>query len=227
MAILSVAQYQTLTAQALAGDALSAATAWCAAVSAALAKALLPYIAEPVTITDDIHDAPPSRDLLLHRRPVRSVTSVYWRPDANGLVSRFTSEYLLDNTDNAEYQLLIDDPVNGLAGGGILRRVGRVWGSSRVVYPDRLASTLVPERGSLKITYAAGPLTVPEDIQGAAVLAVSMLMRRKVDGMPLTSESWNGWSGSWAGPYTATAVIQSPDVQAMLSPYLPGLRIGG
>lgn len=226
MAILTVADYQTITGQTLTGAELAAATAWCAAASAAIARMLLPFSAEAVTVTSEIYDAPPALDLLLSRRPVRSITSIYYRPDANGVVANFTSEYLIDNTDGDEYQLWVDDPVTGWSNAGIVRRIGSAWGYSRIVYPDRLAATLTKERGSIKITYAAGTTTVPADIQAAAVLAVSLLMRRKATGAPVVSYSLDGESISYASQFTADAAVRSPDVMAMLSPYLPGVRIG-
>jgi hypothetical protein len=226
MPILTVQSYQTLTAQSLTGSDLSAATGWCAAVSAAIENAIKPFRAEPLTVTDCILDAPPSRDLLLPVAPVRSITTVHYRGDANGVVGAFTSDYLIDNSDGDEYQLLIDDKINSWARAGILRRIGSVWGSSRVVYPDRLGSTLEPVRGALKVTFTAGATALPADIEAAAVLAVSLLLSRKKTGLPAVSESWNGYSASYAGPYTSTGVIQTPDIQSILAPYLPGLRIG-
>ena len=187
---------------------------------------LAPFYPEPVTITDCILDAPPSRDLYLPVKPVRSITSVYYRSDAGGLLANFTADYLLDNAAGDQYQLLVDDPITGWSRQGCLRRIDMAWGYTNIVPLSRLASQIEPERGSIKVTYTAGPSALPPEIEAAAVLAVSILLARKKTGMPVVSESWNGYSASYAGPFTATGVLYTPDIQAMLSPYLPQLRIG-
>jgi hypothetical protein len=225
MAILTAESWISYTTTTVTGGDLASIRAWCGAVSSALVQMLKPFHPEPITVTDAILDAPPSRDLILPVRPARSITSVYYRPDAYGVVANFTSTYLINNDDGDEYQLLIDDPVNGISRSGILRRIGRVWGWSNITRPGRLASTLEPERGSIKVTYTAGPAAMPPEVEAAAVLAVSFLYDMKKTGKVLVSESWNGWSGSYSGPATTAGVLNSPDIQSMLAPYLPGLRI--
>jgi hypothetical protein len=220
MAIIDSTIWATHTGVTVTGaDAVSIA-AYCAGVDAAIKRMLRPFHPEPTTITDCILDAPPDRDLVLPVVPVRAVTSVYVRPDANGLVANFTSDYLLDNTDNAEYQLLIDDFITGYARRGILRRVNRLWGYGHYSPPDRLAYKLEPRRGAIKVTFTAGPASVPTDIQLAATIAVTLMYNRRVEGAPYASESWNGRSQSIAGPFTAESAVRTPDVLALLTPYL-------
>ena len=101
----------------------------------------------------------------------------------------------------------------------------RLWGSSRVTYPDRLAPTLTPQRGAIKITYAAGTTSMPAEIEYAATLMVSMIYGRRTIGIPTQSESWNGESVGYASQFLMTSAIHSPDVQELLMPYLPGLRV--
>lgn len=220
MAIISATTYQSATNQTISGGAATALATWCSAVDSAIKRKIRPFYPEPTTVTDCILDAPADRDLYLPVTPVRSATSVYYRSDANGLAANFTSDYLLDNTDGAAYQLVIDDVVNGYAKRGLLRRVGQVWGLSRVRPPERLGYRLEPERGALKVTFAAGPSSLPDDIFAAAVLAVSMLFERKESGVAVGSESWNGYSRSIAGPFTAEGAVNSPDVLALLMPYM-------
>lgn len=226
MAILTPEQFQELTAQSITGDNLAALTGWCAAVSNAILRAIRPFYPEPITVTDCVLDAPPSRDLILPITPARSITTVYYRSDAHGVVSAFTSDYLIDNSNGDEYQLLIDDPIQGWSRQGILRRIGAVWGYENIAYPTRLAQTLGPERGSVKVTYTAGALSMPPEIEAAAVLAVAMLYNRKTTGLPTVSESWNGYSASYGGPFTASGVINTPDIQNLLQPYLPHVLVG-
>lgn len=224
--IITAESWQAATAQTLTGANLAALHHWCAAVSNAILRAIRPFHPEPITVTDWIADAPPTRDLILPIRPVRSITSVYLNHLANGLVANFTSAHLLDNTDAKEYQLLIDDPVKGWSRSGILRRVWQAWGVGFVTYPGRLAASLEPSRGAIKISYAAGAVSVPPEITAAAVMAVSMLYNRKETGLVAASESWNGYSRSLSGPGLEAGILDNPDIQNLLADYLPHLRIG-
>jgi hypothetical protein len=219
MAIVSETTWEAMTGQSVTGTASTSIAAICTAVDAAIKKLLLPYAPESLTVTDEIYDAPPTRDLILRRRPLRTVTSVYYRPDALGVVANFTSDYLL--TAGTEYGILVDDPVNSWGASGIVRRLGgAVWGIAGYRSPGSLAYRLEPLRGSIKITYAAGETSVPSDIAAAAALMVSLLYARKESGAPFASESWNGRSQSLAGPYTAESALRSPDVAALLAPYV-------
>lgn len=219
MAIVSETIWEAWTNQSVTGAASTSIAAICTAVDAAIKRLLLPYLPESATVTDEILDAPPTRDLILRRRPVRSITSLYYRADADAVAANFTSDYLL--VAGTDYSLLIDDPVNGWSQSGIVRRLGgSVWGYGWYRDPTTLAPRLESGRGSIKVTYAAGPSSVPSDIEAAAVLMVSMIYGRKEQGAPFASESWNGRSQSLAGQYTAESALNSPDVKALLRPYI-------
>ncbi|AMV25514.1 hypothetical protein VT84_14035 [Gemmata sp. SH-PL17] len=218
MALIDANTWSAFTGQSPSGDDLTALSAWCAGVSAAIAKKILPFVAEPLTVTDFICDAPLSLDLVLPRRPIRSVTSLYLNCGAGGDPSRFTSADLL--TPGTDYVLWVDDPENQWAGSGIIRRVNTVWGAEWRRYPHTLASVLGGSRGAVKVTCEVGTLSVPEDIQSAAVAAVTLLMNRRKTGAPTNSESWNGYSVGYSAPFTATAAVNSPDVLGMLANYL-------
>lgn len=224
MALITAESWQSLTSQTVTGTDLTAVRGWCAAVSSALVQILKPFHPEPITISNAVLDAPLGRELILPVRPVRSITSIYHRSDAYGVVANFTSDYLIDNSNGDEYQLVVDDAITGWARGGIVRRIGTIWGYETTTYPERLGATLSYERGSLLVNYTAGPTVTPPEIEAAAVLAVSLLFARKKTGMPVVSESWNGYSASYAGPLAAMAAIHSPDVLGLLSPYMPTLR---
>lgn len=225
MAIIDADRYQTITGLTFSASDLQGIRAICSSVSDAITQYLKPFQAEPVTITNCILDAPPTRDLVLPVRPVRSITSVYYRSDANGLVSNFTSDYLLDNSTGLAYQLMIDDPILGISRRGVLRRINNVWGWENMALPSRLAFSLAPERGSIMVTYTAGMPVLPPSVEDAAALMVSMLWNRRTQGMPAQSESWNGESVGYAGAFTATAALHSPDIAGMLSQFAPGLRM--
>lgn len=224
MALIDSESFQLLTSQTLTGDALSAASAWCSAISTAVANRIHPFVAEPKTATSFVMDAPFGNVLQL-LRPVRAITSIYLNCSANGAPALFTADTLLDNTNNGEYVLDIDDPETGWSKKGhVLRANGQYWGIQAFRYPATLSSTLRGAPRAISITYDYGCTSVPEDILGACVLAVQLAMQRRKTGAPTASESWNGYSTSAVSQYLATAIVNSPDVSAMLANYGPGMR---
>jgi len=216
--IVNATSWQQYTGQTLAGADLTACTAWCGAVSAAIERMLWPLVVEPVTRTD-ILDAPPHRDLVLRHRPVRSITELRYNAFADGVPSRFDPTTTL--IAGEDYELVVDDPGAGLSRCGIVRRLGgRVWGVTRWGSPGTLAPRLHGIRGAVQVTADVGFPATPDDILAAAVMAVTLCFRRRALGTPTTSESWNGYSASWSPQLVATAAVQSPDVLALLQPYL-------
>ncbi len=223
MALIDPSTWSALSTNTVSGTDAAAVAGFCTAVDAALKRMLRPFLPEPLTVSNAVLDAPVSEWLPLPARPVRAVTSIYVNPQANGVVSNFTAADLLDPS---AYQLIIDDPIDGLARSGLVRRVNGVWGARWVSPPTNLGARLDPTRGSVLVTFTAGPVSVPADIQLAAAMAVSQLFDRRQRGMPMTSESWNGRSESYAGQYTADAAVRSPEVLSLLRPYLP-VHVGG
>lgn len=219
MAIITSALWTAATGQTLTGADATALTAWCSYVDAAVKRLVSPFVLEATTYTDKVCDAPTRDVLYLPVYPIRSITSIYFNPNANGEVAAFTSDYLL--TANDDYYMPIDDPDGYSRWGKVFRRGFSGWGYEWQTFINRLAPTLTSNRGAIKYTVAAGPASVPDDVVAACVLAVSMLMQRKEGGVPSTSEGWNGGSFSAAASYLATSVLQSPDCQLFLSKYMP------
>jgi hypothetical protein len=215
--ILTASEWQAYASTTVTGDDLVACSSWCTAVDAAIKELIAPFVPEPATTTV-VLDAPMSDKLLLPVVPARSITSVHVRPDANGDSSLFTSDFAL--TEYTDFYLPTE-PRLGYSKSGILYRRGtKLWGVEvRRVY-GRLAPTYTPNIGAVKVVYASGPTSVPEGIKAAAVSAVSLLMQRRKTGAPIQSESWNGESISVAGPFTATGAVTSPDVLALLMPFV-------
>ena len=213
--IITSGQYTAWTGQGATGADLLALANHCAAVSDAILKHLRPYSPVPLTVTDAILDAPTGNVLLLPATPVRGDPTIYYRPGAGGDVTAFTSDNLL--TAGADYYM----PVNAFDGWsrtGIVYRRGRSnWGQEWVYANSRsLAATINPNRGAIKVTYAAGETSVPDAVRQAAQLMVSLTFNRRKTGMPLSSESWNSYSYGASGPFSATAALASPDVAALL-----------
>ncbi len=193
-------------------------------VDAAIRKAIRPYLPEPVTLTDVILPTSVGPVLDLPCVPVRSVTSLYLNLRANGVAANFEAEHLL--TAGADYLLEIDQQPEGHSRAGSVRRLNASsWGFRRRFPPTRLAAGLEPVPGAVKVTFAAGPASVPSDLAHAAFLMTTLMYDRRERGGPLASESWGGRSESVAGPFTATAALTSPDVAELLKPYQT-VRIG-
>jgi hypothetical protein len=218
MAIITATTYQSATNQTLSsGDATACAT-WCLAVDAAIKKLIYPYQLESSTVTGYC-DAPTRDVLFLPVYPIRTLTSLYLNPAGNGQSANFTSDYLL--TEGDDYYMPLDQPDGLSRWGKVLRRGSATWGYETGWMIDRLAGTVTPNRGAIKYVVSAGHTSVPDDAFAAAVLAVSLLMKRKEGGVPSTSESWNGYSTSYASPFIAGAAVRSPDVMGLLEHYLP------
>lgn len=187
---------------------------------------------EAATYTDVVLTPPASDRLPLRQVPVRSVTSVYLNPAANGDPAAFTSDHLL--TAYEDYYLEMTE--EGYSRSGILRRTrGRVWGAAGLVagfsagasagWPGfggvytsgGLTRSVGPAPGSIKITFLAGYTTIPEDVVLAVHLAVSRLYQMRRFGTPPSSASLNGASYSLAGD--ASKVLSESPISELLAPY--------
>jgi hypothetical protein len=201
----------------------AALTVLLAQTEAAIKKLCRPFLFEAATFTDVILDAPwNAQDLYLPATPVRSITSLYYSADARGVVANFTSDHLL--TAGEDYQLVIDDPVNTWSRHGRVRRLARsLWGAGTIRPYTRLAFGPTDAQASVKVTFVAGCTSVPAEVAEALYLATMMTYQRRT-GAPVTSESWNGGSVSYAGPFTETAAVNSPDAKQLLAPYM--MRVG-
>jgi hypothetical protein len=128
---------------------------------------------------------------------------------------------------NPDYVLETDMHPEGWSRSGRVRRLSRgVWGVRYNRPLARLGFGPEVEPKPLKVIYAAGHTTVPADVSLAVYMA-TMLMYQRRTGAPVTSESWNGYSVGYAGPFTATAAVTSPDVYQLLAPYVSHVRVGG
>lgn len=197
--------YQLATGKTYTGTELASLQFWCGVVSRGLQSALRPFRFEPVTLTNQIYDAPTDPLLTLRVRPVRAITSVYFRSDANGLVSRFTSNYLLDNTDGAEYMLDVDDDLEGIALKGGVLRTNQIWGGMWWQPPLRLGSRFTSQPKCVMVSYEAGFVSVPDDVQGAAVHLVTKMLNSRKFGAQVASASLN--SASYSLPQNALGNI--------------------
>ena len=207
--------------------ALSALMVQCEAAVKRLCK---PYQFESVTDTAYLNAPWNSCWLTLPLVPVRSITSIHYNPDAYGISANYTSDHLLvapaADVTNPDYVLETDMQPEGWSRSGRVRRLSRgVWGVRYNRPLTRLAFGPEVEPKPLKVVYAAGHTTVPTDVSQAIYFATRLMYERRT-GAPLTSEGWNGYSAGYAGPFTATAAVTSPDVYQLLSSFISGLRVG-
>lgn len=219
MAIICADTWMDATGVSATGDNLTALAGWCAAVDAAVKKLIRPFLPEPQTLTLYL-DAPPTNKLILPVVPVRSITSIHLRYDGAGVDANYTSDYLLA-ADGTEYALPLDWQPEGYSRSGIVYRRGvSVWGFERRRPLGRLAPATDPNRLALKVVGSFGPASVGDDVFAAAVIATTLLHNRRETGVPLNSESLNGYSYGASGPFTAAAAVNTPDVLALLAPYI-------
>lgn len=224
--IVTANQWQTFSGATLTTDQLASIGSIVIEVDAAIKRLCRPWLFEPQTFTNVILDAPLEDELLLPVIPVRSITSLYVSPAANGDPTLFTANDLL--APYTGYLLDLDDPVNGYSksgvvycrnAGGWLGGSGGSWGGEVRGSAGRLTGELTPGRRAIKVSFLAGCLTVPDDVRLAANMATSLIYFRRLRGVTAQSESWNGASYSLASPMLAMAALESPDVANRLSGY--------
>lgn len=223
MALITLDEYKTfagITGTNATRDA--SLTAIIADVSDAINQACRPWLFEPQELTK-VLDAPLDEKLMLPAIPVRSITALYLNQQASGESAAFTSNDLL--TQYTDYYLELDYYTDDISTSGIVyKRAGRwngqYWGGERRWPVQALGSTLEVGRGCIKVVFQAGTLTVPPNVQMAACLAVSLIYGRRKTGIPLNSESWDGYSYSGGSTFTTEGAIASPDVSSLLRRYM-------
>ena len=220
MAIVSLSTVQDYTGDSYTGANATSIERFCMAVDTAVKRMIFPFRPEPVTVSSQLIDAPMNNILQLPLVPVRSITSLYLHWGANGDSTQFdlTNDIL---TNHDDYYMPIDDAINSWSRTGfVYRRGASTWGYEMIRRLGRLFVEEDPNRGAILANYVAGCATVPADIESAAVMAVVLMYQHRKKGAPVQSEGWNGYSYSLSAPFTAEAAIHTPEVQALLSPYI-------
>lgn len=221
MALIDVDAWIATSGNVVTGADRTAVEAHCAAVSAALTRRIYPNVGEPVTLTLFAMDAPKGSELTLPIRPCRTLSALYLAWGASGDPSKATADTLL--TQFTDYWMPVD-PVTGFSRSGLVHRRGSSsWAVEYRRPPGRLGYSMGAARGAIFVSGSFGFASVPADLQEAAARAVTLLYQRRKTGMALTSESWGGYSAGYAGPFTATGAVASPEVTDLLRAggYLP------
>ncbi len=180
-----------------------------------------------------ILNAPPHTSIILPFAPVIYAPDadtpidfqLYRCDSAYGDPSAFTSDNLL--TMFSDYVLDIGPTDITTSESGIVRFLNGAAGVNyeRPIYS--LAVKLIPIYGALKVVYTAGFATVPASIKAALNIIVRKLYNLRKLGVPLTSESLNGYSYSSQSNASANGIIQGdPTIQQMLRPFCRP-QIGG
>lgn len=177
-----------------------------------------------LTTYTQILDAPPSTKIILPYAPVYYNPpiydfQIYRNPEANGDPSAFTSDHLLTIfRDYTLDQFGVPDTKTCL--NGIVNFFNWPVGYSfeRPLYSLSVKS--VPISGAIKVVYTAGYSPVPPVVKGALNLIVRKIFHVRKLGVPVVSESLNGYSYSAQGAATAEGLITGdPTIRKMLAPF--------
>ncbi len=173
-----------------------------AGVQSAIENIISSPVVQDTTARTEYYDGVVGRELKLRFRPVVKDDLQVWVDDGgnygDGPYTPFAAATeLVLGTD---FDLL--DVYNGYSQSGNLIMLNGIWPSTWQRPPNRLASELVGERGSVKVTYKAGweRDDIPQNIVQAGYAEATMLYRmmygKGARGTLLMSESWNGYSYS-------------------------------
>jgi hypothetical protein len=144
--------------------------------------------------------------------------SLYVNTDANGDPSAFTSDHLL--TMYTDYTLDWGQTDTRTSDSGIIRLTNGVYAVNRERPLYSLSTKVTPSRGAVKLVYTAGYETVPPRLRGALNLIVRKIFHARKLGVPLVSESLNGYSYSAQQNATADGLLAGdPTVRQMLSSF--------
>lgn len=150
-------------------------------------------------------DGDPARDFQL-----------YINVDANGDPAAFTSDYLMEMYVDYCLDMGAADPT--VSESGIVRLINGVYGVQRERPLYSLSTKITPIRGAVKIVYTAGYATVPPRLRAALQLIVRKIFNARKLGVPLTSESLNGYSYSAQQTATAEGLITGdPTIRKLLT----------
>ena len=137
--------------------------------------------------------------LVLSQKPVLSITSIY--SDSAGYYGEpagaFGTEKLL--VAGTDYALVRDNnaaPEKSLS--GIVARITGVWPNASEKIRGLLSLGVTKGIGNLKVTYVAGYVNIPNDLQTACCNAVGILRRLAPNGASMQSESLDYYSYSLA-----------------------------
>ncbi len=169
-----------------------------------------------------VMDAPVNPSLILPYAPVVADPAyffLYVNWQANGDPAAFTSDFL--NVMYRDYLLDVGPSDTTTCESGIVRLVANnIWGLNRERPPYSLSLKLTPLRGAIKVVYKAGYATVPPAIKAALSLIVSKIFNMRKLGIPLVSESLNGYSYSGQNAATADGIIQGdPTIRNLLKTF--------
>lgn len=144
--------------------------------------------------------------------------SLYVNIAANGNPALFTSAHLF--TPYVDYCLDMGAVDPTVSESGIIRLLNGVFGVQRERPVYSLSTKVVPQRGAVKVIYTAGYSTVPPALRGALQLIVRKIYNMRKLGVPMVSESLNGYSYSAQSNATANGVLYGdPTIRQMLATF--------
>lgn len=181
-------------------------------------KRIIGYEIEANSNVTEYYDGDGRNKLFLRQLPVRSIVSV--KVDNNGgggqIANTFGSETLL--VAGTEYYLPMDGPLGAYSESGTLYRRSYYWPGQPMHRRGLLTNEIIPGNGNIQVVYNSGYTTVPADIKETVWQSVAQLRMSRDKGMPISSESFDGYSYSLNGAVDA-AVMQVASALNVIATY--------
>lgn len=162
--------------------------------------------------------------IVLNQRPVTSITSIYL--DDNGFWGATSGGFSTSNllTAGTDYALYIDTPEGYSASGMVYSRKG-YWDVPTAYSPGLISPSYGPMNGNIKVTYVAGYLTLPADLQLAVNLSVSRIRNSTIYGQMVKEESYEEYAYKLAQPDNIDSALP-PEAKAILARGYREIAIG-
>lgn len=173
-----------------------------AGVQSAIENIISSPVVQDAVVRTEYYDGVVGRVLKLRYRPVIKTGLRVWVDESGNYGDASGTPFGTDTelTFGTDFDLL--DVYNGYSQSGNLVMLNGIWPVAWNRPPTRLASELVGNRGSIKVSYKAGwdRDDIPQGIVQAGYAEATLLYRMMVgsgaNGTLLMSESWNGYSYS-------------------------------
>lgn len=148
--------------------------------------------------------------VLLERYPILAVTSVLVRGAALA-----ATEYRVEGEGLLRIRSVW--PRTARDAGDITAALDHFHGDADVLKVTYDAGYVTPGQAALAPVGAPLTVTLPEDVQEAAILVATGLFKRRTVDASVASESLGTWSVSYRA---ALPLLVAPEVEAMLGPYI-------
>ncbi len=228
VAIIDLPRYKTISGISSTADDAKL-THLCAAVDAGIRRFIELPAFERQTTTRYL-DAPwNSQDVLHPDKPVVSITNLYL--DLSGYYGQRAGGF--DSVTSllvaGEDYVLVPDQPDGSSRAGLIRSLRGQWAPPMQVRPvSSMASRLEKWPGAIKVVAVVGYAGIPVELEQAAGQIVSIMATQVKHGMPISSNSWNGYSKTLFTQMMQNGAFKNADIFRVLQHLHPtgGVVIG-